>query len=195
MQLGQFHSSFSEVQNDTDDEDAPPPPRSPSPVIEDPSPSSRDFSALNIRLQFQYTKEVLKAILVNEYGPTQLRHSQFVKGGRSREFVVKNSASRGKMNPNEVDLLLGFIKGWCLRDEVRVAQDLDTNTDANVNASTTEGDSHDELVNDKTPRGSSPIMVDAFPSSPPEPPPSSLPPSRLEVRTISILYRIMLTFF
>ncbi|KAF5331036.1 hypothetical protein D9619_005267 [Psilocybe cf. subviscida] len=171
--LGQFQSSFSEVQNDADDEGSPQRrPRSPSPVIQDPSPSAKEFASFGIRLQFQYTKEVLKAILANEYGPTRRKHVQFIKGGNSKQSAVKDSTSRGRMDPGEVTLLLVFIKDWCLRDETRVTPDL------HVDTSLTHVD--DIPTTDTTPRASSPIVVDSFPSSPPEPPPSSLPPSRIE---------------
>lgn len=171
-QLGQFQSSFVEVQNDADDTDTPPGrPRSPSPIIEDLSPSAKEFTNFGIRLQFQYTKEVLKAILVNEYKPTRRKHAQYIKDGKFRQAVVKESGSRGRMDPSDIDLLLVFIKEWCLRDGVRVTQEDTSSTDVD-----------DVLPTDKTPRASSPIDVDCLPSSPPDPPPSSLPPSGLEVR-------------
>lgn len=101
---------------------------------------------------------------------------QFIKGGNSKQSAVKDSTSRGRMDPGEVTLLLVFIKDWCLRDETRVTPDL------HVDTSLTHVD--DIPTTDTTPRASSPIVVDSFPSSPPEPPPSSLPPSRIEVRLI-----------
>lgn len=113
-------------------------------------------------------------ILADEYGPTRRKHSQFMKGGKFRQAVVKDSMKRGRMDPGEVNLLLDFIKDWCLRDEVLVTLDLEDTVPST--------DVVDNPVTGKTPRASSPIPVDIFPSSPPEPPPSSLPPSRFEVR-------------
>lgn len=114
---------------------------------------------------------------------------QFMKGGKFRQAVVKDSTNRGKMDPRQVDLLLGFIKDWCLRDEVRVTHGLGANA-LDVNVSSVD----DIPALDKTPRALSPIVRDSFPSSPPEPPPSSLPPSRIEVRLIQIIDRFHAEF-
>jgi len=191
-------SEISEVQNDEDDDDNKNdkvPQRSPSPAPLSPPPSMEDFVELSIREQFVYTKPILKAILMHEYEPVHDKHRRFMNGGNQRHSVLNEAGLRGKMDPKHVELLHTYIKEWCLREELRVANEIEDSvpvdeaavgkvrvadgTDENLQpqASPLLGDDVDASV----PRPPSPSMTETMaPSSPPAiPPSSSLPTSNI----------------
>ncbi|KAF8969590.1 hypothetical protein BDZ97DRAFT_1794071 [Flammula alnicola] len=200
--LGQFISTVVEVQNDGEDDEKIQlqdnlARRSPSPVPLDPPPSATDFLQLSIREQFVYTKNILKAILNNEYEPSRHKHTRYMNGGKQRQSVVDDASLRGRMDPQDVEHLQTYIREWCLRDEGRAGTlivddvptdeptviDLVEEEKANIKEERrhfTVQESSDDVMESDNKRFPSPLPTEGFPSSPPEIPPSSCPSSRIE---------------
>uniref|UniRef100_A0A8H8CNF1 PWWP domain-containing protein n=1 Tax=Psilocybe cubensis TaxID=181762 RepID=A0A8H8CNF1_PSICU len=117
--MGKFESFYVHKEDDPDEDDLTPPEedRSPSPVPLDPPPSREDFKLLDIRHQFTYTKEILRAIMDGRYTPTREKHDDFVKGGKWRKNVANSAAMWGLMDPKEVKVVDKLVRNWCLRDD------------------------------------------------------------------------------
>lgn len=103
-------------------------------AIRDPSPApspqfsgsaGNDFSDLTLREQFTYTKPIMTAILRDEYEPASDRRRGFLRGGGSRQAVVKQASNAGDMDLRELPVLLGFVTYWCLRGDTQAEVDRD----------------------------------------------------------------------
>lgn len=123
--MGSWESQFQDVVDDALDEEdtdsdndfGPESRRISSPVPTDPPPPHEDFADLAIREQFSYTKPILIAILNEDYEPAKKKHDMFMRGGKSRDSVVKDAGDRGKMDPKDVGRLVKCVRQWCLNDE------------------------------------------------------------------------------
>ncbi|KDR73692.1 hypothetical protein GALMADRAFT_251490 [Galerina marginata CBS 339.88] len=173
--------------------------RSPSPAPLDPPPSPDEFVNLSLREQFAYTKNVLHAILNDNYLPSKEKHDKFIKGGLHRHSVADQAWKRGSMDPKDVDQLQLFIREWCLRDGGVVKRDKFSPMPDTFHKED-EGEQHlslalpmaepslSDIGHDDlgSMRFASPPLTDALVSSPPEMPPSSCPTSRVELGLSSV---------
>lgn len=127
--MGTFKSDYQDVVNDDEDEGghnttSEDGRHSPSPVPNNHPPQAFDFTDLDIREQFAYTKPILAAILNEKYAPARRKHDLFISGGQGRKAVVDDAVLRGRMEPQSVSKLQKHLSQWCLRDNQR-AQLLD----------------------------------------------------------------------
>lgn len=122
----------SEVWDDVgnDDDDIVDAQRSTSPAPLDPPPSPQDFNELDIRNQFVYTKNVLKALLNGQYVPAKRQHDLFISGGLGRRAICEDAGLRGRMDPRDVVQLQKHVIEWCLRDEKQGKPIVDENQGA-----------------------------------------------------------------
>ena len=215
--MGAFESSVTEVANDDENEDFEAvkarwdfSQRSLSPEATVPQ-SMAEFREFSIRLQFAYTKPVLRAILNKEYGPVMALHNLFMAGGLKRVRLNHHSSRKGNMDVYEVEELTNYLKEWCLRSRPppRDTLDKDTNEEddqveilngRDVTEMNVEKKIHPECSEQYAPNNSdieagivveldgsecrspSPQATEVMPSSPPEvPPSSSFPSSRAEL--------------
>jgi hypothetical protein len=126
--MGQWESEvWDDVGNDEDD--AVDVQRSISPVPLDPPPSAHDFNELDIRSQFVYTKNVLRALLNGQYVPAKRQHDLFIGGGLGRRAICEDAGLRGRMDPRDVAQLQKHVVEWCLRDEKQGKPIVDENQD------------------------------------------------------------------
>ena len=93
----------------------------------DPPPSSTQFIRFDIREQFVYTKNILKALLNGAYGPAKRQHDLFIGGGFGRKSVCEDAGLRGRMDPRDVAQLQKHLIEWVLRDEKRAKPIVDEN--------------------------------------------------------------------
>ncbi|TFK30246.1 hypothetical protein FA15DRAFT_663629 [Coprinopsis marcescibilis] len=155
--------------------------RIPSPEPATKLPSTNKFVTLNTRQQFAYTKPVLKAILMNEYGPVKQKQETFMRGGKARAEVTKHSTSRGLMASDHIDQLSQYVVYWCLREKMHVKTDA-YNGEEELPVVGGEGGVGDSVM-DEPPGFNNLVLSPAatelvlLPSSPvPEPPSSSFTP-------------------
>ena len=116
-QLGKIESKQKEDINDDEDEAELYPDTSPDfvdPALLDPSPSAEAFKELSTREQFAYTKNVLDAILHNEYGPAIVMNSAFMAGGKRRLQLSEATVRKGEMDARDANRFVEYIKEWCL---------------------------------------------------------------------------------
>lgn len=135
FQLGKWESAICDVLNDDENddyEDTASDQRSISPAPLDPPPSSTQFISFNIREQFVYTKNILKALLNGEYGPAKRQHDLFIGGGLGRKSVCEDAGLRGRMDPRDVAQLQKHLIEWVLRDEKRAKPIVDENDEKDV---------------------------------------------------------------
>jgi len=204
--LGVFESSVTEVANDDENEDFEVVKarwdfsrRSLSPEATVPG-SLEIFREFSIRLQFAYTKPVLRAILNKEYGPVMELHSLFMAGGSKRTRLNHHSSRKGNMDVYEVEELTNYLKEWCLRSRPPTRDAKEDEPVEVLNGPDVTEKIHPESSEQYAPKNSdieagivieldgsecrspSPQVTEIMPSSPPEmPPSSSLPPSRAEL--------------
>jgi hypothetical protein len=122
LQLGKWESAIRDDLNDNEDEDEGDVidlQRSASPVPSNPLPSPAEFISLDIRKQFIYTKNILQAVLNEEYFPVKRQHDLFIGGGLGRKSVCDEAGLRGRMDPRDVAQLQKHLIEWGLRDEKR----------------------------------------------------------------------------
>jgi hypothetical protein len=132
-QLGKWESATWDVLNDDDDEedeDTNDAQRSASPIPSDPPPLPAEFIHLDIRDQFVYTKNVLKAVLNGEYAPAKRQHDLYIGGGLGRKSVCDEAGLRGRMDPRDVAQLQKHLIEWNLRGEKRAKFIVDENDTA-----------------------------------------------------------------
>ncbi|EPQ57786.1 hypothetical protein GLOTRDRAFT_136657 [Gloeophyllum trabeum ATCC 11539] len=177
--LGQFESSVSleEAHNDDHDEDddgvledgASEPESEEPPSL--PPPPRIDFCALPIAAQLAYVKPVLSLIMQEKYEPARARHAAFMKGGAARVNVCKSAAAKGDLTALEVAQLQRRLSRWILRDEPEGEMQ---NSDGLEVATGAASDGPQGRGYDDPASGTRSSEVETLPSSPAEPPPSSL---------------------
>ncbi|KAJ3552298.1 hypothetical protein NM688_g4221 [Phlebia brevispora] len=91
---------------------------SPVPVL---PMEAADFIALPIPEQFQYIKPVLVSLLNGLYHPANELHTDFMKGGKSRNRVVSAAWKRGDLTHQDKEELAICIRQWVRRREKREA--------------------------------------------------------------------------
>lgn len=78
---------------------------------------------MSIRQQFAYTKNVLIAILNENYPPAREKHELFLlKDVKARRRLQDSASRRGMLDGRSVNLLQRYLSRWCLRDEGRAAK-------------------------------------------------------------------------
>jgi hypothetical protein len=78
---------------------------------------------MSIRQQFAYTKNILIAILNENYPPAREKHELFLlKDPKARRRLQDSASRRGMLDGRSVNLLQRYLSRWCLRDEGRAAK-------------------------------------------------------------------------
>lgn len=97
--------------------------RSSSPIPSDTPPLDFGPSGMSIRQQFACTKNVLIAILNENYPPAREKHDLFLlKDPKARRRLQDSASRRGMLDGRSVNLLQRYLSRWCLRDEGRAAK-------------------------------------------------------------------------
>ena len=143
LQMGEFESSFVDTEpgNEGDEED--------NATVQEPTlpaPPPSKFRELPMRVQFLYLLPVLQRVVKGEYGPAQIRHESFMKGGRKRSALSATAGAKGNLTQLEVERLLRHIVHFAVEESVGEPQEHEKADPMDVDAV----NGHDEPVGEQT---------------------------------------------